>query len=468
VNDTQITYKALPTLAQFHQSGAQHRCIVGPVGSGKTAGACMEVGFYLPMHIYHTYGIKKTRGVIVRNTYSELRDTTMRTMFDWFPDGEYRAGSETFTIRYNHGIEVEILFRSCDRRDDIKKFKSLEITWYWIDESIEVAGEAKRMLKNRIGRYPQKCPVRFGIETTNPPDAEHSLYSEYRWTTPPPGPQPQGTPLANHVGFWQPPGENDANLRPGYYADLRSDYKNNPDWIDMYIMGMPGVVVKGRLVYSNYKRAYHVSDTPLIYAGGTIIRGWDASGNTPAAFAMQIPTARQTQILREWTTDKEGIVDFTKRVVADSEISFPGAEFLDYGDPAGGAQFSKRGGGFTSNHELMAECGVIVIPGESNQTARIQSIDQALLLRDGMLIDPSCVRIIGGFDGGYCYAEIGMTGEYSDKPMKNKYSHPADAMQHTFGKIFPVVKPTSIKRASQRRMPQPGQTGQTGTGWMGN
>ena len=50
----------------------------------------MEIGFYLPMHIAEKYGIKKTRWVVVRNTYPELRDTTMRTIFDWFPGGTYR------------------------------------------------------------------------------------------------------------------------------------------------------------------------------------------------------------------------------------------------------------------------------------------------------------------------------------------------------------------------------------------
>jgi hypothetical protein len=471
MSETRIIYHALPTLMRFHECGSQHRCIVGPVGSGKTAGVSMEVGYYLPWHLFNTYGMRKTRGVIVRNTYPELRDTTMRTMFEWFPDGKYKPSSETLIISYaapdgGDPIEVEILFRSCDTAADIKKFKSLEITWYWIDESIEVSGSAKRMLKNRIGRYPQKSPVRFGIETTNPPDVEHPLYHEYSWTTPPPGPIPQGTALKHHTGFWQPPHENDANLRPGYYDDIRADYADNPDWIAMYIEGKPGVVVKGKLVYNNYQRSYHVSPGSIPYTSGcTVIRGWDASGNTPAAFAMQIPTARRSQILREWTTDKEGIVDFTKRVCADSEIDFPGAEFLDYGDPAGAAKFSKSGGGFTSNHELMAECGVIVVPGESNLTARIQAVDQVLALRDGLLIDPSCIRIIGGFDGGYCYPEIGTTGEYGDKPLKNKYSHPHDAIQHTFGKIFPVKQPKRPGKADEkalRRRPAP-----MGSGWMG-
>lgn len=184
-------YRPLPTIERFHRSPAQIRCIVGPVGSGKTSGATWEICNYLPEFLFKQYQIIGTRWVVVRNSYRELQDTTMRTVFDWFSWGDHKKQENIYTLQYPDGFSAELLFRSCDNPDDIKKFKSLEVTGYWIDESIEVPGEVKRMLKNRIGRYPQKCPVRFGIETTNPPDFEHPTYSEFAWDTPPPGPIPR-------------------------------------------------------------------------------------------------------------------------------------------------------------------------------------------------------------------------------------------------------------------------------------
>jgi len=107
------------------------------------------------------------------------------------------------------------------------------------------------------------------------------------------------------------------------------------------------------------------------------------------------------------------------------------AEYVDWGDPAGANKFSKAGGGFTSNAELMSEaCGIEVEPSEQNLTARIESVDQQLKRIDGILIDPSCIRLINGFLGGYCYPEIGSTGVYGDKPIKNRFSHPQDALQY--------------------------------------
>lgn len=449
-------YIALPTIRRFHHSNSQKKCIVGPVGSGKTAGASMEVCWYIPMFLYRTYGIKKTRGAIIRNTYSELIDTTQATVFDWFPDGDFKVQRNDYLLEYKNGVQCQLLFRACDFLKHIRKFKSLELTWYWIDESIEVKEEIKRMLKNRIGRYPawevwdkafrKKFPslrdlssdelhdyverhptkfhFKFGVETTNPPDVEHPLYSQYNWDTPPPGPVPEGIPLENHKGFWQPPYENRRNLTPNYYEDLRNDYKDAPDWADMYVDGKPGIIVEGKLVYNNFNRDYHVATETIPWTKGTLYRGWDNSGNTPACVVCQVPSANRVHVLTEYWTDRQNIEDFTNHVVADCNIQFPNAEYEDWGDPAGEITFSQKGGGFTSNKQLMFEAaGVEVMPSEQNLIARINAVDRALGRIDCLLIDPSCRRLINGFLGGYCYQEIGTTGRYADKPLKNRFSH---------------------------------------------
>jgi len=130
-------------------------------------------------------------------------------------------------------------------------------------------------------------------------------------------------------------------------------------------------------------------------------------------------------------------VDFTNHVVAQCNMDFPNATYQDWGDPAGEAKYSKRDGGFTSNAQLMAEAaGVNVIPSDQNFTARTQAVDQALARIDGLLIDPSCTRIINGFLGGYCYPEIGNSGEFSQHVEKNRFSHPHDALQYLLLKLL--------------------------------
>lgn len=434
-------YTPLPTCRRFHESPAQIRCIVGPVGSGKTTAASWELGYYLPLYILQHFHKRHSRWVIVRNSYKELTDTTQKTFFSWFPWGNHQVSKNEYTFKWPEGMEVEVLFRSCDNPKDVKKFKSLEVNGYWIDESIELDQEVRKMLKGRIGRFSdprRKIPARWGIETTNPPDVEHPVYYEFAWETPPPGPVPVGSPLKNHAGFWQPPYENAINLRPGYYDDLREDYRDSPDWADMYIEGKPGILIRGKLVYANFRREIHVAKEALSWSGGTIYRGWDNTGNMPACLVAQVPTAGQIQILREFYSDRLGIVDFTRNVIANCNILFPGASYQDWADPAGESKFSKPGGGFTSNAQLMRETGVDAVPSDQNFTARVSAIDQQLARIDGCLIDPSCIRFINGFLGGYCYPEIkNIRGvRFDEKPLKNRFSHIHDAGQYLFTGLF--------------------------------
>jgi hypothetical protein len=125
-------------------------------------------------------------------------------------------------------------------------------------------------------------------------------------------------------------------------------------------------------------------------------------------------------------------------VIVECNKEFPGAHFTDYGDPAGSNRFSRREGGFTSNTDLVQEeCGLTIIPAEQNFNTRINVVDQALARRNGLLIDPRCVRLIGGFQGGYHYPEImGLPGVYKKEPQKNKYSHVHDAVQYLLSRLY--------------------------------
>jgi hypothetical protein len=278
---------------------------------------------------------------------------------------------------------------------------------------------------------------RFGIETTNPPDVEHDTYHQFKWLTDVPGPMAEKPPLKNHFGFWQPPRENERNLRKGYYDDLIADYADSPDWLEMYVEGKPGILVTGKLLYNNFIRKYHVSKVPLIWTKGlTLYRGWDNSGNVPAAVVVGCPSPRRIHVFREFFHDRMGIVDFTKYVVNQCNLKFPGAEFVDYADPAGENAFSNKKGGFTSNAILMAENGVDAEASEQNPDARYNAVDDQLAIIDGILIDPSCTRLINGFLGGYHRQEIGQgTGIYAENPVKNRFSHPHDALQYVMVRL---------------------------------
>jgi hypothetical protein len=72
-------------------------------------------------------GIRRTRWVVIRNTYPELRDTTRRRSSSGCrPDlGQWNEQKFSFTMRFKD-VEAEVLFRALDRPEDKKKLLSLE------------------------------------------------------------------------------------------------------------------------------------------------------------------------------------------------------------------------------------------------------------------------------------------------------------------------------------------------------
>jgi hypothetical protein len=445
-----MEYSACETIERFHACEADWRSVVGPRGSGKSTAAVWEVCFFLPQMLYTKYGIKKTRWIVTRNTYSRLMDSTLITLFEWFgpPNfGKFYKQEKRYVINAFKPLEIEILFRACDRPEDVDKFRGAEITGYWADESCEIHQDIKNMLKSSCGRYPpakdwprdengNSIVRRFGIETTNPPDIESRDYIDFY------GPDP----LENHVGFWQKPGENSDHLRVGYYDDLRKDMAHDPEWIERYIEGKPGVTKVGKDIYSGFSFNFHVAKERLVWPGKsfTIYRGWDNTGNTPACVAVYMPTSGCVHVLKEFWDDHSGIIDFAERVKKECNAVFPDANFIDWGDPAGEFKFSQAGGGLTCNAQMMRDIGIDVRPSSTNNIEpRIQAI--ATLLsgntrgQPNMLIDPSCNRVIQGFAGGYGYREV-QNGVFADKPHKNRFSHVHDALQYVGVKLVGIVK----------------------------
>jgi len=109
---------------------------------------------------------------------------------------------------------------------------------------------------------------------------------------------------------------------------------------------------------------------------------------------------------------------------------------VDYADPAGESKQSSPIGGLTSNADMMRDFGISVIPSDQNWEARKESVQRQIGREGGILIDPSCSRLINGFVAGYSYPEIATTGVYRDKPAKNKWSHVHDSLQYVLVKIF--------------------------------
>jgi len=108
------------------------RVIAGPIGSGKSVCCCHELMRLAMQQKPNKRGERLSKTLIVRNTFDQLRSTTMKTFMDWFPHvhwGLYKASEKTFYMDHSlpdgTRIKVEFMFMPLDTPDDVRKALSL-------------------------------------------------------------------------------------------------------------------------------------------------------------------------------------------------------------------------------------------------------------------------------------------------------------------------------------------------------
>lgn len=378
-------------------------------------------------------GIRKSRYVVVRNSYPELKTTTVKTWEQWVPKGIGKfteQGPMTHHIRSNE-IDMEVLFVALDRPEDVAKVLSMELTGAWVNEAREVPKPIIDGLTGRVGRYP---PVRDGgcIEPqiwmdTNSPDTDHWWYRAAEESV------PDGWAFFAQPSALSVEAENIRNLPPQYYA--RTLAGKDDDWLRVYIRGEYGFVREGKPVYPEYRDATHCREFDLI-PGLPVHVGLDF-GLTPAAVFSQRTATGQWRWCSELVTDDTGIYRFAelfKVHVAEHYANFKIEKVT--GDPAGDAR-SPADKTERTTFQILSALGIKAAPALSNEwTKRREAVAMPLgRLIDGepgLIIHPRCKITRKGMAGGYCYRRIKVSGDerYEDKPLKNMYSHSCDAGQY--------------------------------------
>jgi hypothetical protein len=442
--------------AAFHEDNSFVRGLMGPVGSGKSSSACVEIFRRALEQAPGPDGIRRSRWAGIRNTYGELKSTTIKTWSDWFEDVHVMKWDTPIvsTIKLpdigdGTGMELEVMFIALDRPDDVGKLRSLELTGAWLNEASELEKMVLDMATQRVGRYPS---MRVGgpswtgiIMDTNPPDDEHWYYK-----------LAEETNADNYAFFRQPGGmyqvldknspdylkykpnpkaENIKNLRGGYQYYVNQLSGKSDDYIKVFVCGEYGTTMDGKPVYPEFNEKVHVSPVPLepIY-GSPLLLGFDF-GLTPACIFGQMSPKGQLLILDELVSEDMGIRQFYQEVVLPL-LNEKYYSFTPYGvgDPAGvnRSQTDEK-----TCFEELALMGFICDPADSNVfLARRESV--AFFLQRmtssgaGMIIDPSCKTIIKGFRGGYRYERLKTSGaaRHKDRPSKDRFSHPHDALQY--------------------------------------
>lgn len=458
--EIKFSYEDAPTLQKFAESSAFIRGLMGPFGSGKSSACVIEIIRRALAQEPMADGIRRTRWAVIRNTYPQLNDTTIKTFLEWLPEqhfGRFNKAEHTYTITAFPDAEIEIIFRPLDRPDHVKNLLSLNLTGAWVNEAREVQWEVIKPLMGRVGRFPsiKDCPITWHglIFDTNPPDPKSWWYELFETNN--------YSELAAEMEakkgikfrevFKQPSGlgpdaENTRFLPPGYYEGLAAD--PDPDWVKVHVHGEYGFIKSGKPVYPNYADSFHCRKVPFI-PGLPIYRGWDY-GLTPACILLQLAPNGQLRVIDEYVADRAGIGSFTDLIIRECAVKYPNADYIDIGDPAGQQGISSNAKAetaaltddITSCFEIQRAKGVDIQPGIQTLELRLESVRYGLanVIENGqpmLVVDEDCAQIRQGFQGGYCYKRILTSGtKYAEKPDKNDYSHPHDALQYICAEIL--------------------------------
>jgi len=435
--------------------------IMGPFGSGKSVTTLMKLIKNANRQVRAPDGWKYRRTLIARNTYPELRTTTMNTVFQWIPKerGHWRdAGPPQLTIVDNlNKFKWEIIFVALDRPDDVAKALGMELSDAWINEAREVPKAILDALTGRVGRFPATwqggCVCPQIIMDTNPPDVDHWWYilaekdisnEKNRQLIQSMHEAEESLRLAGVLTKNQklfsfmrqpsgrsPAAENLRNLRAGYYQILSAG--KDADFIKVYVDGEYGFVMDGLPVFPEYKDSFHAAEFPIL-AGIGFRLGFDW-GLTPAATISQRTGNGLWLVHDEFVSDRMGVSSFAQELKRMLNERYPGAKIVSArGDPSGDQVTPEESTCF----KIMIAAGFLNCEPAPTQDPTRRREGVAYLLNtvvDGVpavRYHKRCVTLRKGMAGGYHRKRLQVAGDikFRDVPDKNKYSHVCEAHEY--------------------------------------
>ena len=459
-------------LTQWLWDRSRLSIIQGPIQSGTSTCACHKL-WTLAMEQEPDFdGVRRSRWIITRDTYKDLRETTIPTWLTWFPESEWgpmvhsepayhlmreptAAGWKLPAHPSGDGtvIDCEVIFLAIPDPDVAEKIlASFEITGFFRNEGQFCEKRVIDELLSRCARYPSKRngpgATFFGgfIDLNAPLEGHWIPYMRGDMPMPLDWSDDQKRRFAkpeNWNFYVQPPGlvEKVIDGQIVYQPNPRAENQKHTtqpyteiiigkdkEWIDRRVMNKTGLYLHGKPVYPTFSESEHVSQRQIFaIPGANIIVGLDF-GREPAAAFCQCVNGRWT-LLSELIGDNESASLFAPRVKRHIAQKYPGFKCDFWGDPRGADQNQSDE---TTAYKIFEAMGMMVLPAttDNNPEMRRSAVNTVLARRNGFQINPDCMIVKTGFSGGYHYPKIKGTGGFSERPRKNLYSHIVEAMEN--------------------------------------
>lgn len=451
--------------------------------SGTSSCSCHKIWKFACEQAADFDKVRRTRWIVTRDTYKDLRDTTIKTWLEWFPEDQWgpmiRGEPSFHHLKRPHPsgdgttVDCEVIFLAVPDPDIAERvLASYEITGFFRNEGQFCEKEVIDELLSRCARYPSMkngpgATWHGGFIDLNAPSEGHWI-PYMRGDVPLPAEWPDEVKQAYRIPlredgtprwkfFVQPAGliearvdgkivyqpnpkaENQRHLRKTYMEQVAGKSK---EWIDQRIMNKVSLRKDGKPVYPTFSEVDHINARDLDPVPGIpIIVGLDF-GRDPAAAFMQNVNGQWT-LLSELIGDNESALLFAPRVKRHLLQRYPGYSAEFWGDPRGGDGTQATE---TTAFDVFLVNGMRVLPAttDNNPELRRSAVERALERRNGFKVNPSCIVAKTGFAGGYHYPKIkGAPGMFAPRPRKNRFSHIVESVENALlggGEGFAVVR----------------------------
>jgi len=462
--------------------------IQGPIGSGTSTAGCQRIWVQSMDQEPDIDGVRRTRWIISRETYKELRETTVKTWLEWFPEDDWgpfiRSEPMFHQLRQRTAggwdlrdhpsgdgtkIDSEVIFLAIDDPDTAEKvLASYEITGFFKNETQFTQKGVIDELLSRCGRYPSmrngpgatwfggwadmNAPVEghwvpymrgdipLPVEMTDDEKMGFEKPDDWEFYTQPPGLLEKivdGRP----VYLPNPNAENQKHLVEPYIQKIQGHERA---WIDRRVLNKVGTRQTGQSVYPTFSEYDHVSKGEVSPSPDHLIVVGLDFGIQPAAAFLQERNGTWF-VLSELVGSNEPADEFAPRVKRHLSQRYPHCKVEFWGDPRGGDR--TQASSETAYH-IYKKHGMAVFPATPNNAPELRrsTVTAVLARRAGLKINPSCLRLKRGMAGGYHYRKItNVAGQFSEKPSKNEYSHIVEAMENALiggGEGYSTVRGT--------------------------
>ena len=442
-----IDFAPPPTGATMMMSESFYRLILGPLGSGKTTTVLFELLRRACEQAPGLDGKRHTRFALLRQTLSQIKQTVLKDIIQWFgPICEWKVSESTVWFKFGDVISEWILL-PLETPEDQKRILSMNLTGAFVSEAIEIDFDLMVAIAGRCGRFPSAADggaTWYGMVLDSNMPTEGTPWHACA-SNPPPGwqvfIQPGGlSPDAENLNYllqtpvtMKLPLDHPDRLAKGREYYQRLSTSTNPAWVKRYVMAEFGPDPSGAAVYAGmFFSAFHCRDDLLVIPGAPLLIGLDL-GRDPWALLGQLDSMSRLLVHEEIPADDIGLrlqLPRIRQVV--SGRRYVGCPVCIVFDPAG---MAKSQHDEETSYDVIRSYGFMCIAAPSNRLApRLNAAERFLTeSRAGtaaMLINRiKCPTLIAGLNGGYRF-KYNQINESMPTPEKNKFSHVCDAHQY--------------------------------------